>query len=121
MTEAKNKTEEEVNRWHDDTEKVYQAKVTGRHAVTLPAELCRELGIATGDTVQFTMRFGNVRMHRAGEEPAPEAYGILAGYFDSIEDVNRFIREEREGWDERETTWSQDLSPRSEPADTSSN
>ncbi len=44
------------NDWNDDPiVRTYQAKVTGRHAVTLPAELCRALGGENGDMIQFTM------------------------------------------------------------------
>jgi anaerobic selenocysteine-containing dehydrogenase len=88
--------------WNDDpTVTTYQAKVTGRHAVTLPAELCRALGIENGDTVQFTMQYGSVTVHRATEPAPPQARGILAGSFTSIADINSFIREERD-WDEHE-------------------
>jgi bifunctional DNA-binding transcriptional regulator/antitoxin component of YhaV-PrlF toxin-antitoxin module len=105
-----------VDRWQDEWDddpavRTYQAKVTGRHAVTLPAELCRVLGIEVGDTVQFTLQYGTVTMHLASEPPPPQARGILAGHFETIEDVNRFIREERD-WDEHEAAWTTSPSPR---------
>ncbi len=37
---------------------VYRAKVTGRHAITLPAELCRQLGIEVGDSVELEIKNG---------------------------------------------------------------
>src|SRR6476620_9597867 len=64
----------------DDTEKVFRAKVTGRHAITLPAQLCRELGIKAGDEVEFHLRYGTVTMRKAGGPPPLEARGILKDY-----------------------------------------
>lgn len=114
--------EEEINRWYDDTEKIYRAKVTGRHAVTLPAELCRELRIEAGDSVEFRLRYGGVTLSKAGDQ-APvdriDPVGILAGYFDSMEAVNRYIREGRGTWTEEDEAEYQ-RNRRSEPAATSS-
>ena len=106
--------------WNDDSSvTTYQAKVTGRHAVTLPAELCRALGIENGDMVQFTMQYGTIVMHRAADSPPPQARGILAGSFKSMADINRFIREERD-WDEHEEDLSMaNPSSPSPPVDTS--
>lgn len=84
----------------------YRAKVTGRHAVTIPAELCRQLGIENGDTLEFSLGYGYLKLRPVHDAPVrddsaiPEAMGILAGYFESAEDVNRFIREERGEWTE---------------------
>lgn len=93
---------------NDQTSRTYRAKVTGRHAVTIPAEICRELGIETGDTVEFNVTFGFVSL-RPVPKPLPrdesaldEAMGILGGYFESAADVNRFIREGRGEWTEED-------------------
>lgn len=115
-------TDRFIDDWDDDpTVRTYQAKVTGRHAVTLPAELCRALGVEVGDRVQFTMQYGTITVHRATDPPPPQARGILAGYFETVEDVHRFIREERD-WDEHEEAWAAPTtaSP-SRPGDTSTN
>jgi AbrB family looped-hinge helix DNA binding protein len=93
---------------NDQTSRTYRAKVTGRHAVTIPAEICRELGIETGDTIEFKLTFGFVSL-RPAPKPLPRdesaldaAMGILGGYFESTEDVNRFIREGRGEWTEED-------------------
>jgi bifunctional DNA-binding transcriptional regulator/antitoxin component of YhaV-PrlF toxin-antitoxin module len=79
----------------------YRAKVTGRHAITLPAELCRTLEIAVGDTVELTVTDGKATLAKADVEPLPPARGLLRGYFNDVESVNRYIEEERRGWEER--------------------
>ena len=85
---------------------VYRAKVTGRHAVTIPAELCRKLGIENGDSVEFSLGYGYLKLRPVHDAPVrddssiPTAMGMLAGYFDSMEDINRFIAQERGRWTE---------------------
>ena len=77
----------------------YKAKVTGRHAVTLPAKLCRELGIENGDTVEFQVT-GRQAVIRKAEAFDPRSLrGILADDFHSWEDIVEFIETERAGWD----------------------
>lgn len=57
--------------------KRFQAKVTGRHAITLPAEFCRALGIEVGDTVEFEVGGGWATFKRSGDEPDESIRGIL--------------------------------------------
>ena len=89
---------------HDDRLKQtkFHAKVTGRHAITLPAELCRQLDIRVGDRVELERDGETATLRRVPDNPIPAARGLLRGYFSSWEDVNRFVEEERRGWDERE-------------------
>jgi bifunctional DNA-binding transcriptional regulator/antitoxin component of YhaV-PrlF toxin-antitoxin module len=76
----------------------FRAKVTGRHAITLPAELCRRLHIETGDTVEIALVGGQAVLRKLREdEPVPELRGLLSDYFTDREDVRRFIEEERHG------------------------
>ncbi|HET8521852.1 MAG TPA: AbrB/MazE/SpoVT family DNA-binding domain-containing protein [Thermomicrobiales bacterium] len=84
------------------TFQVYRAKVTGRHAVTLPAELCRQLNIETGDRVEFEIIGEKALLRRASDAAVPPARGLLRDYFASREDVQRFIEEERSGWEDDE-------------------
>ncbi len=80
-----------------------QAKVTGRHAVTLPAELCRELGIEVGDMIEFEVGYGQALLRPAGRSRVDSLAGILKDVFPDWESVEAFIEEERSGWEERET------------------
>ena len=99
----------------------YRAKVTGRHAITLPAALCRELSIENGDTVEFHLDGDRAVLKRAErDDPIPEAMGILKGYFESWEDVQRYVEEERRGWAEREANLEEFLSRPNRRSDTSS-
>jgi bifunctional DNA-binding transcriptional regulator/antitoxin component of YhaV-PrlF toxin-antitoxin module len=80
----------------------FRAKVTGRHAITLPADLCRSLDIQVGDTIEILLEGDHATLRRAPVHDAPRARGVLRGYFSSLEDINRFVAEERQGWDDRE-------------------
>jgi bifunctional DNA-binding transcriptional regulator/antitoxin component of YhaV-PrlF toxin-antitoxin module len=82
--------------------KRFRAKVTGRHAITLPAELCRALGIQVGDSVELELRDDHATVRRDAPQELPSARGILGGYFSSLEEIDRYVEEERRGWDERE-------------------
>jgi AbrB family looped-hinge helix DNA binding protein len=97
--------------------KVYRAKVTGRHAITLPAELCRKLGIEVGDSVELEIKGGKAEIRPAVPVlPITALRGILKPYFPDSASIRAFLEEERSGWDEREElhnriwegTWTKD-------------
>lgn len=81
---------------------MYRTKVREQYAVTLPAELCRRLNITTGDTVEFEVVGEQAIVRRVATESPPPARGILRGYFNSWEEINRFIEEERHAWEDEE-------------------
>lgn len=83
--------------------KIYRAKVTGRHAITLPAELCRQLGIEVGDSVELELRDGKVELRVS--QPVPvvpisSLRGILRKDFRDWEDIQRYVRALRDEWDD---------------------
>jgi bifunctional DNA-binding transcriptional regulator/antitoxin component of YhaV-PrlF toxin-antitoxin module len=96
--------------------KVYRAKVTGRHAITLPAELCRQLGIEVGDSVEFVLQDDVVTFKAQPIPHISSLRGILKPYFPDSESIREFLEEERAGLDERdafldqiwEGKWSRD-------------
>lgn len=92
----------------------YKAKVTGRHAVTLPAKLCRTLGIENGDTVEFEVDGDHAVVRKIETFDPRSLRGILKPYFRDWDDIVAFIEEEREGW---ERPWDSDLFPPAEPAE----
>jgi AbrB family looped-hinge helix DNA binding protein len=77
----------------------FSAKVTGRHAITIPAEVCRALGLATGDTVEISLHTGHAMLRKQPNEPSPPLRGLLSDYFTDWEDINRFVEEERQSWE----------------------
>ncbi|MCA9860704.1 MAG: AbrB/MazE/SpoVT family DNA-binding domain-containing protein [Thermomicrobiales bacterium] len=85
------------------TSKVYRAKVTGRHAITLPAELCRQLGIEVGDTIELEIQ-GEKAELRPAREPRiyslEELRGILRPLYRDWDDIQQHIRELRDEWDD---------------------
>jgi len=93
------------------TPKTFRVRVTNRNTITLPAELREQLGIAAGDTVELVLNHGWTFWHNASsdiatrpmpEETVPPLEGLLSDYFTDWDDINRFIQEERGGWEERE-------------------
>ena len=101
MTATKPKSEQRTSG------KIYRAKVTGRHAITLPAELCRTLGIEVGDTVELEINGDSVELRPTSDVPVlpiSALRGILKPYFPDAtrESIRAYLEEEREGWDERE-------------------
>lgn len=84
--------------------KVYRAKVTGRHAITLPAELCQALDIQVGDYLELELKGEEVTMRPLPPMPISSLRGILKPYFPNAttETILAYLEEEREGLDERE-------------------
>lgn len=83
----------------------YTAKVTGRHAITLPAQLCREMGIEVGDTVALELIGGQALLHPVPDKHRGEgkpARGILREYFRDWDDIKRYVEEERAAWENRD-------------------
>lgn len=83
--------------------KVYRAKVTGRHAITLPAELCRQLGIEVGDLVELEVRGGKAEIRPARERriySLQELRGILRPLYRDWDDIQQHIKELRDEWDD---------------------
>ena len=87
--------------------KVYRAKVTGRHAITLPAELCRQLGIEVGDFVQIELGEGAAVLSPVEDVPMTSIREIMKKYFPDTASNQAFLQEERVGWDEREALHDQ--------------
>jgi len=44
----------------------------------------------------------------SGAESRPDARGLLRGYFTDWDDINRFIAEERSGWEDRDSLVEED-------------
>jgi len=80
----------------------FQVKVTQRNAITLPAELRRELHIEAGDTVELESDGNQLILRRPRSDAVARLRGILSPYFKDREEIQRFIDEERQGWVERE-------------------
>ncbi len=84
---------------------IFRAKVTGRHAITLPAELCRQLGIEVGDFVQIEFDGTSVVLRPVEEVPITAIRGIMKKYYPDTDSNQKFLQEERAGWDEREALY----------------
>jgi AbrB family looped-hinge helix DNA binding protein len=81
-----------------DNRNNYRARVTRRRTITLPAELCHQLDIKSGDTIELRIEGDRATLTRMA---SPMARGLLRGYFASWDAVNQHVAAERRGWDER--------------------
>jgi len=89
---------------------VFHLPVGEDGAVVLPPDLRRLLRLEAGDTLAVSVSGGSAFVTRTtrrktaapgdDREPRPLA-GLLAGYFKDWDDINRFVQEERAGWEER--------------------
>jgi antitoxin component of MazEF toxin-antitoxin module len=80
--------------------RLFQAKVAGRHAITLPAALCRELEIESGGTIKLELAHRQIILWKSEAEDDLESLrGILKEYFPEWAAVDEFIKEERNSWD----------------------
>lgn len=83
--------------------KIYRAKVTGRHAITLPAELCRQFGIEVGDSVELEIKGDGVELRpvRPVEVvPVSELRGIMKGMFKDWDDIQAYVKALRDEWED---------------------
>ncbi len=78
-------------------------KVTGKRQITLPAEMCRDLGISEGDYLEVSREEGDIRLRpvRSFKEVAPDdPFFELVGKYSSAEpgdagtDHDRWIADE---------------------------
>lgn len=76
-----------------------EATVRLKNQITLPAEIVARLGIEPGDHLLFSLLEGEA-LPRVEMRPLRRSYaGIARGlYGKSDEDVDRYVREERESW-----------------------
>ncbi|HXF50158.1 MAG TPA: AbrB/MazE/SpoVT family DNA-binding domain-containing protein [Dehalococcoidia bacterium] len=92
----------------DDADDEERATVTlsGKHQVTLPAAMVRELGMRPGDKLSVRRRGQELvltRLPRTPEEWVARYRGALRGvYGETPEAIEDYIRKERESWEERE-------------------
>ncbi len=90
---------------------IYHLEVTDEHTIVLPPDLRERLGVEAGDVLAISVVGGQGRVYKTTRadaarpvvtQPVPDAKGLLADYFKDWDDINRFVQEERRGWEERE-------------------
>jgi bifunctional DNA-binding transcriptional regulator/antitoxin component of YhaV-PrlF toxin-antitoxin module len=92
----------------DNEPRTYPATATTREDIALPEELGRALGITTRDTVEVHVIGNQVILQRSSAESASSPRGLLRDYFSDWEEINRFIEEERGGWEDRDKLLAED-------------
>lgn len=79
-------------------------RLSAKNQITLPAGICRELGLRPGDEIDLLALAGRITLERRPRTPEEWA-GRLAGAMDHMpewttdEGIDAWIRGEREGWE----------------------
>lgn len=78
-----------------------EVTIRPKNQITLPAEIAERLGVHAGDRILFSLLEGEA-LPRAEVRPLRRSYaGILRGvYGENEEEIEAYIRGERESWDE---------------------
>jgi AbrB family looped-hinge helix DNA binding protein len=81
--------------------------ISSKHQITLPAALVRQLGLQPGDKLSVRLedhRIALERQPRTPDEWVQRFSGALAArpYWGSKEEIDEYVRKEREGWRERD-------------------
>lgn len=76
-----------------------QARIRKKSQITIPQEILDKLGIGPGDTIVFCIREGNPKV--AQLRPLPRSFsGLLTGvYGKTQEEIEDYLREERDAWE----------------------
>lgn len=78
------------------------ARISSKGQITLPLEIRTRLGVGEGDRVEFHVEKGVTTLHPAAAEENPlERFIGIAPAFKSAAEINAWIREMRDGDDER--------------------
>lgn len=76
-----------------------QTKLSSKNQITLPAALCRELGWKSGAPI-VVQRMNDCIVLLPKPQSVIDAYqGLLGGSFKTAEEMDRYVREERDAWD----------------------
>ena len=89
-----------------DTHPIFHLQLTDEHAIVLPPDLRRRLGVEAGDTLAISIAGNQGFVYKTTKAKAaqpvvsakvPEAKGLLRDQFADREDVQRFVEELRRG------------------------
>jgi antitoxin ChpS len=87
----------------DEEDKPVMSTISSKNQITLPARLLRELGIGAGDRVSIRVDADRLILRPRPKDWADYYGGSMRGvYGDTKEEIDAYIREVREGWDERD-------------------
>ncbi len=88
--------------------RTYRATSATGPEIALPEELGRAIGVAAGDIVEVRVRGNQLVLQRSQSRSSPSPRGLLRDYFSSREEIERFIEEERSGWEARDKLLEKD-------------
>jgi len=75
-------------------------KVSAKNQVTLPIEICRELRVKKGSRLFLEIKDNKIIFTPEPDSYTEHYYGMAKGlYGDTAEEIDSYIKEEREKWD----------------------
>jgi len=74
-------------------------KVSTKHQIVVPSAVRRQLGIKAGDRLEVRVEDGDVVLHPSPARASERLYGLGRGMYGP--DVDTYIRELRDEWEER--------------------
>lgn len=83
----------------DSTMLVYPAKLTSKSQVGVPKAVRAEVGLSPGDRAVWVVREGQAVLMSAARYVEVTAGAAKGVYGSTPEEVRRYLREERRGWD----------------------
>jgi antitoxin ChpS len=100
----------------DEEDKPVMSTISSKNQITLPARLLRELGIGAGDRVSIRVDGDRLILRPRPKDWADYYGGSMRGvYGDTKEEIDAYIREVREGWDERDRVVEEAWAARERP------
>jgi AbrB family looped-hinge helix DNA binding protein len=101
----------------DLEDKPAMSTISSKNQITLPAQLLRELGLSAGDRLSIRRDGDRLILRPRPKDWADYYGGSLRGvYGNTKEEIDEYIREEREGWEERERAIEEAWAGRKPPA-----
>lgn len=90
--------EEESSAMHEAA----TAKISSKHQITLPISAVRRLGLEAGDRLAVRIEGDRIILRPQPRDWVEYYHGRLKGvYGNTIEEIDEYIRKERESWEER--------------------
>jgi AbrB family looped-hinge helix DNA binding protein len=79
------------------------AKLSSKNQITLPVAAVRQLGLRPGDRLTVRLEDGRIILKPRPKDWVQHYRGRLRGvYGASVEEIDAYVREERESWQNRE-------------------
>lgn len=73
-------------------------RISSKRQITLPSRLAKEVGLGPHDWIWIDAAGGELRLRKVPEDPVEFFAGALSGRFHSADEVDQWVRAERDSW-----------------------